>query len=71
MPKSPKRPTDVNQLAKRIVDLATGEAHDPSSEPPDTVKRAAKGGDARARKLTKAERQAIAKKGAAARWKKE
>jgi hypothetical protein len=26
MPKTPKRPRDVNQWAKRMVDLATGDA---------------------------------------------
>lgn len=77
MPKrSSKRPRDVNQMAKLIVDMATGEA------PPDTVaddgKNPAavalgrlgglKGGKARAEKLTKAKRAAIAKKAAAARW---
>lgn len=65
-------------MAKLIVDMATGEA------PPDTVaddgKNPAavalgrlgglKGGKARAEKLSKAKRAAIAKKAAAARWKK-
>ena len=28
MPKTPKRPRDLNQWAKRMVDIATGEAID-------------------------------------------
>jgi hypothetical protein len=72
--KKPSR--DVNQLAKSIVDQATGEA--PRVDPP--IKNAAavelgrlgglKGGKARAAKLSKKKRAEIAKKAAAARWKK-
>ena len=70
----PKRPRDPNQLAKLIVDIATGEA------PPDPIpekdpaavalgrKGGLKGGKARAEKLTPAKRSAIAKKAAKARW---
>jgi hypothetical protein len=54
MAKHPKRPRDPNQLAKLVVDLATGEAGDPSppvgtpsSEP--ARRGGLKGGDARAR----------------------
>jgi len=72
----PKRPRDVNQLAKAIVDQATSEA---ATEPQtaDGKNPAAvalgrlgglKGGKARAAKLTKAQRSASAKKAAAARW---
>lgn len=79
MPKrsSIKRPRDPNQLAKLIVDMATGEA------PPHTLvlggKNPAavalgrlgglKGGLARAESLTKKQRAEIARKAAAARWK--
>lgn len=68
---------DLNQLAKRIVDEATGEA--PQSEPKPEKNKAAqelgrlgglKGGAARAKKLTAEERSEIAKLAAAARWKK-
>lgn len=68
----PKRPRDVNQLAKMIVDLSTGERE----EKPESVKAKAgrlgglKGGQARADKLTPEERSAIAKKAAEARWNK-
>jgi len=75
--KRPRRPRDPNQLAKRIVDLATGEASD---EDPDRNKNphavelgrlgGKKGGRARAEKLSPNERSAIAKRAAAARWSK-
>ena len=68
MPKGPKgerRPRDANQLAKFIVDLATGEA-DEGDLPEDGAGR--KGGKARAKKLSPEERSAVAKKAAKARW---
>lgn len=65
-----KRPRDPNQLAKAIVDLATGQATEP--KPPQKNEAAAelgrKGGAARAKKLTKKQRVEIAKKGAKERW---
>jgi len=67
-----KRPRDPNQLAKRIVDIAIGEASDP--EETTYTKRASKagkkGGPARARSLTPEQRSKIARSAAAARWKK-
>ncbi|MDP9269929.1 MAG: histone H1 [Chloroflexota bacterium] len=69
-----KRPRDVNQLAKWIVDESTGQ-HDP--EPPDTRDPLAvelgrrgglKGGPARAAKLTPEQRSESARKAAAKRW---
>ena len=71
----PKRPVDLNALAKSIVDEATGEAKEP--EKPDTRDPAAvalgrkgglKGGKARAAKLSAKRRSEIAKKAAKARW---
>ena len=67
-PKTPRRPRDVSQLAKRIVDITTGEETDDIPEPTPEEERAAKGGAARAAKLTPEERSAIAKKAAQARW---
>ncbi|HXB42984.1 MAG TPA: hypothetical protein VNV85_02960 [Puia sp.] len=73
-----KRPTDANQRAVLIAKIATGEIEDPVEEK-DPVKAAAsmlgrlgglKGGNARAKKLTAKKRSDIAKKAAAARWKK-
>jgi hypothetical protein len=67
-----KRPRDPNQLAKLIVDIATGEAEDTVSESKrhPSPKRAGglKGGSARAKKLTRTRRSAIAQKAAKARW---
>ena len=66
-----KRPRDVNQLAKLIVDISTGEKSDEES------KRAAagriggrKGGAVRARRLTPEQKADIARLAAQARWKK-
>lgn len=61
---SPKRPRDANQLAKRIVDLATGDATDDVPEPTGRAKSA----HARAASMTAERRSAIARKAAAARW---
>jgi hypothetical protein len=68
---------DLNQLAKSIVDQATGEA--PPVEKPEKNQAAValgrlggvKGGAARAKKLTAEERSEIAKKAAKARWDKD
>lgn len=76
MPKrlSIRKNADVNQIAKMIADVATGDAPPPE---PDTRNPAAvalgrlgglKGGKARAKKLSAKERAAIAKKAATARW---
>lgn len=75
--RKPKRPRDPNQLAKLLVDMATGDA------PPDSLvdgKNAAavalgrkgglKGGKARAKSLTADQRAEIARLAAQARWKK-
>ena len=67
-PKAPDRPRDMSQLAKRIVDLTTGEQTDDILEPTPEEERAAKGGAARAAKLTPEERSEIARKAARARW---
>jgi len=69
-----KRPRDPNQLAKLIVDIATGEAEDAVSEGkrhPESVRGRAgglKGGMARAQQVSAKRRTAIAKKAAKARW---
>lgn len=70
MSKTPKRPADMNQLARFIIDAASGDIPAPT---PKQV-RAKKGGDiggaARAKALTPAQRSEIASLAAAARWKK-
>ena len=79
MPRTPKRPRDLNQWAKRMVDIATGEVEDIEPTPPiDPNKDPAavalgrkgglKGGLARAASLTAAERKIIAQKAAKKRW---
>lgn len=70
-----KRPRDPNQLAKLIVDIATGEAEDTVSESKRSqTKRGRagglKGGKARSKRLTPQEREDIARLAARARWKK-
>lgn len=66
MPKPPKRPRDMMQLAKEIGEIATGERSDDAPTPTPAQERAAKGGRARAEKLTPAKRVAIARKGGSA-----
>ena len=74
--RSRKRPRDLNELAKQITDEATGEVPPADPEPeknPAAVelgrRGGLKGGKARARKLSKAQRSEIARKAAQARWK--
>lgn len=78
--KHPKRPRDMNQWAKRIVDIASGEVDDRPPTPeeegkdPAAVERGrkggVKGGAARAAALPAAARAASASKAAKARWNK-
>jgi hypothetical protein len=75
--RSRKRPRDPNELAKFVVDIATGERED--TKTPDDGKNPAavalgrlgglKGGKARAEKLSKKRRADIARRAARARWK--
>lgn len=72
----PKRPRDPNQLAKLIVDIATGEVIPPKKKShqknPAAVELGRlgglKGGKARAKKLSKKKRSEIAQKAAKKRW---
>lgn len=75
--RSSKRPRDPNQLAKLVVDIATGEVELPKTndgKDPAAValgrKGGLKGGKARARSLTPDQRAEIAQMAAQARWKK-
>ena len=70
-----KRPTDTNQRAKSIADIATGESKDTISESEASSAAAAlgklgglKGGPARAKALSAKRRSQIAKAAATARW---
>jgi hypothetical protein len=69
-----KRPRDPIKLAKQVFDIATGEAEDTVSEAKrhPSKRRAAgsKGGKARAKVLSPADRSDIARLAAQARWKK-
>ena len=72
----PKRPRDANQLAKFVVDLATGDQPEPKpvddGKDPAAValgrKGGLKGGKARAAGLSERRRGEIARKAARARW---
>lgn len=72
------RPRDANQLAKLIVDIATGEDEDTPATKPRQKNPAAvalgklggkRGGAARANSLSPERRREIAQRAAAARWK--
>lgn len=70
-----KRPRDPNQLAKLIVEIATGDVQDDVSASKKDSKRKGrpgglKGGKSRAKTLGPNERHEIAKLAARARWKK-
>ena len=72
-----KRPRDLNQWAKHMVDLATGSAQEPAPMPSNKAAAAVelgrrgglKGGKAPAAKMTAKQRKASARKAAKARWK--
>jgi len=75
--RSSKRPRDTNQLAKLVVDLATGQVELPKTDEgkdPAAValgrRGGLKGGRARAQSLTSAQRIEIARRAAAKRWSK-
>ena len=60
----PTRPRDTNQLAKHVIDVATGQESD---EVPEPTGRAI-GGHARAASMTPEERSEAGRVAAAARW---
>jgi hypothetical protein len=67
--KRPKRPRDPAQLAKLIVDIATGQVADHTEEKSDRGRAGGlKGGAARANALDPQTRQEIARKAAISRW---
>ena len=73
--KHPERPRDLNQWAKRMVDIATGEVTDREPTPeergvdPAASAMGKQGGPARAASLSPERRAEIAKKAASSRWK--
>jgi hypothetical protein len=72
--KRPKRPRDPAQLAKLMIDIASGEVEDREPTPEERGKDPAaaamgrKGGAARAKSMTPKRRVEIARKGAQKRW---
>jgi len=74
MTKHPRRPRDPAQLAKFVVDVATGEVEDREPTPeeqgknPHATALGRRGGKVRAEKMTAERRSEIAKKAAAKRW---
>ncbi len=68
MTKAPKRPRDPNQLAKLIVDIATGDAEDAPAPDSAAVEAGREGGKKRAANLSPERRSELAQKAAQARW---
>ncbi len=74
--KRPKRPRDPAQLAKLIIDIASGEVEDREQSPEEHGKDAAAaalgrlGGKARAQKMSPEQRSEIARGAARARYSK-
>ena len=72
-PKGEKRPSDVIGAAIKVAKIATGEIEEDAKSDDGKDKAAQslgrRGGKARAEALSKKERAEIAKKAAAARWK--
>ena len=72
-PKGQKRPADVIGNAVTVMKIATGEIDESGQtedgKNPAAVELGRKGGLARAKKVSKSRRAAIAKKAALARWK--
>jgi hypothetical protein len=75
MPDRSRRPRDPNQLAKLVVDIATGLVEDTAGDDgknPAAVelgrKGGLKGGKARAESMTPEQRSEAARRAASARW---
>ena len=70
-PKGQKRPADVIGNAVKVMRIATGEEeeeYEDDGKDPAAKALGAKGGKARAKKLTPEQRSEIARKAAAKRW---
>lgn len=72
-PKGEKRPADFVGAAVKVMRIATGEETERSADPGDKRDPAAvalgkRGGQARAKKLSKRQKSAIARTAARARW---
>ena len=66
----PKRPRDSNQLAKLVVDMATGDVPNDKDEILDPTAPSGRANSAKARAIsqTPERRREVAQKAAAARW---
>lgn len=75
--KRPKRPRDPAQLAKLMIDIASGEVEDREPTPEEQGKDPAaaalgrKGGTARAKRMSAEKRTEIARQAAKQRWRKD
>jgi hypothetical protein len=69
-PRGEKRPGDVIGAAIMVAKIATGEVED-NATPEGASSIARQGGEARARKLSPAQRSAIAKQAAEKRWRRD
>jgi hypothetical protein len=67
-PQGQKRPRDTVRCAIMVAKISTGEFEEELRAPSGKVRSGQAGSKARAAKLTKEERIAIAKKAAASRW---
>ena len=68
-PKGQKRPADVIGNAIMVAKIATGEVEEAEPKRSAAAELGAKGGAARAKKLSSSERREIAGRAARARWK--
>jgi hypothetical protein len=66
--KRPKRPRDPAQLAKLMIDIASGEVEDGRPPPSTAAEHGREGGLKRARNLSPERRAEVAKKAARVRW---
>ncbi len=75
--KHPKRPRDPNQLAKLVVDIASGKVVDRESTPeelgkdPHAAALGRKGGEARSKSISAETRREIARRAAMKHWTKD
>lgn len=74
MPERPRRPKDINELAKLVVELSTGSREDSSFDGKNPAAvllgrmGGKKGGLARAKNMSPKRRSEIARQAAVARW---
>ncbi len=67
-PRGERRPADVIGCAVHVARIATGEIMEETRTPSGKVRSGLAGGKARAEKMTKEQRVAVAHKAANARW---